>query len=81
MAADKISVETLITDWDWSVSTRPTLLLSDAEASLYVGSLDRSPDTTVEASDINGLLSLLEGYRDIFATACDVLRKRIAEDH
>lgn len=79
MKTTKTTIETTITDYEWNESTRPILMIDEAGLSirLHVGgaaSLAKLADIELTATDLEGLVYQLEGYRDIFETAIEHLR-------
>lgn len=80
MTTTKITTETMITDYDWCESSRPILMIDEAGLSirLHVGgaaSLAALANVEITSKDLEGLVSQLEGYRDIFDAAIQHLRK------
>lgn len=75
-----VDVETVFTDYEWNENSRPILIVRQdrTAAALFVGgphSLHRLPNVDLEAKTSPDLLSILEGYRDIFAAAAEWLKK------
>ena len=66
MERNKISMQTIITDWGWREDCRPELKLDDNHKSsaLYIGN---NFVADIDGKDSDELINLLEGYRDIFA--------------
>ena len=76
-----VTVEILITDYDWNETSRPALTISSdfKFANLYVGGTKAMMDlpcVEIIASDEEELRLLLEGYRDIFEAALQVLKEK-----
>ncbi|GEM_PF-4817413 len=71
---------TAITDWEWIEEHRPEIRLHKTEykgtpvlmAELLVG--DKSLIDEIEKGDPEQLASVLEGWRDIFATAAEMAK-------
>ena len=76
-----VDIETAFTDYEWNETSRPILIVRQdlKTASLFVGgpdALHKLPNVDLEDKTPQGLLSLIEGYRDIFASAAEWLKKQ-----
>lgn len=72
----KPDIETRITFYDWQESSRPSLNLSDdgKSAILEVGGSRNFIELSGSSHD--DLLSVLEGYRDIFTHGVEIVKKQ-----
>jgi hypothetical protein len=76
-----VDIETVFTDYEWNKNSRPILIVRQdrTAAALFVSgpdSLHKLPNVDLEEKTSRDLLSLLEGYRDIFASAAEWLKKQ-----
>ena len=72
-----MDIEHVITDYAWAEDSRPELRISGEMNSFIL----KIPATGAElifdtADDLEDLVSVLEGYRDIFDTAVEFVRER-----
>lgn len=72
MDEPKISVQMVITDWDWREDSRPELKIDDNHktSALYIGN---NFVADLDGRDTGELVLILEVYRDIFAKGVELL--------
>lgn len=83
MQAKQYTVETMITDYDWCESSRPIVMIDESGLSIriHVGgsaSLAKLANIELTSKDLEGLVSQLEGYREIFDATIEHLKRHQA---
>lgn len=71
----KATVEYVFTDHDWSIESQPEVVVDETRMSAVVR-LVKWPNhyLLIEDKTVDGLVSQLEGWRDIFAKAAEFLK-------
>jgi hypothetical protein len=68
-----VDIATIITDYDWSDTSRPILTIADDRKSavLQIGAKEYAPIFEISASSVEDLRNQFEGFVEIFQKAVE----------